>query len=122
VGGDAVHALILDSDIDSAYSTSAALRARGFEAAAVALTCEDALRQAAAAPPDVVLAPDHGAARRLRECLRGRRVLVAVTSRFTSAEGRRLARSAGADLCLTKPVDPDVLLGLLWLARARAEG
>ena len=121
--------LVVDDQDDVAQSTAELLVVSGY-AVRVAGCGADALRAAAADPPDVVLL-DIGlpgmdgweVAARLRAQATGKQpVVVAVTGRGTGADRWRSA-DAGFDQHLVKPVDPVVLVALLErIARARALG
>jgi CheY-like chemotaxis protein len=113
--------LIVDDLADAADSLAEILSFHG-HAARVALDGADALRQAAAEPPDVVLLDIRmprmdgcEVARLIRaRCAAGekRPLLVAVTGCGTEAD-RLHSTGAGFDLHLVKPVDPALLVGVL---------
>ena len=115
--------LVVDDSPDTARSTAELLTLMGY-AARVALSGEDALRQAAIDPPDVVLLDirmpgmdGYEVARRLAAVGSGKPpVLVAVTGCATQ-DDRVQTAAAGFDLHLAKPVDPAVLVGLLRRVR-----
>jgi DNA-binding response OmpR family regulator len=112
--------LVVDEAPDATDSMAILLTLHG-HAVRIARSGEDALRLAAADPPDVVLldllmSDLHGweVARRLRDTAVGKQpFLVAVTGCATAVDRRRSAE-AGIDLHLVKPVAPTVLVGLLW--------
>jgi CheY-like chemotaxis protein len=106
--------LLVDDSPDAADTTAALLALDGF-AVRTAYNGADALRQAAAAPPDVAVldvripGPDGcEVARRLAGCRTRPPLLVAVTAGGTADDRRRTA-AAGFHLHLVKPVDPAVL-------------
>src|SRR6185312_16444520 len=80
---------------------------------------EDALRDAAARPPDVVLL-DIGlpgmngweVARRLRDQATGKQPLVVAVTACATEEDQWRSAGAGFDLHLVKPVEPAMLVGL----------
>ncbi|HEY1190046.1 MAG TPA: response regulator [Gemmata sp.] len=115
--------LVVEDQEDCAQSTAEMLTLCG-HAVRVARCGPDALREALADPPDVVLL-DIGlpgisgweVAAGLRERIRGRQPLVvAVTGLGTDADRLRSA-DAGIDLHLVKPVEPAELLRLLTWVR-----
>jgi CheY-like chemotaxis protein len=111
--------LVVDDSPDVAGSTADLLALAGHRPR-VALGGEEALRLAAADPPDVVLLDLRmpgldgcEVARRLADRWHGRPpVLVAVTACGTTADRAQTA-AAGFHLHLVKPVDPAVLIGML---------
>ena len=110
----------MDDVPDAADSLALLLALHGYSVR-VARCGEDALRMAAADPPDAVLLDvrmpgldGYEVARELRERAIGKRpFLVAVTGCATDGDRRRSAE-AGIDLHLTKPADPAIVVGLLW--------
>jgi CheY-like chemotaxis protein len=111
--------LVVDDSADTADSTMQLLELCGYTARA-ARGGEEALREVAENPPDVVLL-DLGLpgmdgwelARRLREQAdEGCPVLIAVSG-YGDPASRRRSADAGIELHLVKPVDPAVLLGAL---------
>lgn len=111
--------LVVDDDRDTAESTAHLLTNMELSVR-VALGGEEALEQALADPPDVVLLDmkmpgmdGYELARRLRELRTPKRpILVAVTG-CSSEEDREKSAAVGIDLHLVKPVDPGVLVGML---------
>jgi two-component system, OmpR family, response regulator len=114
--------LIADDDRDNAQSLAELLTLLGFEARA-ASTALDAVRLAAAHPPDAVVmdlswpGPDGcdlaGAVCRAA----GRRPLLVALTGCTGQEGR--TRAAGFDHHLLKPADPMALANLLTATGGR---
>ncbi len=111
--------LVVDDDRDTAESEAHLLSIMELSVR-VALGGEEALEQALADPPDVVLLDmkmpgmdGYELARRLRELRTPKRpILVAVTG-CSSEEDREKSAAAGIDLHLVKPVDPGILVGML---------
>jgi CheY-like chemotaxis protein len=105
--------LIVDDNIDAAMSLAQVLALDGHVAEAV-YGATDALRRAPAFAPDIVLLdiglPEmdgYEVARRMRAA--GiRSILIALTG-YGQAEDQQLARDAGFDAHMTKPVDFDAL-------------
>jgi CheY-like chemotaxis protein len=118
----ALRVLIVDDLPDMAESLAMLVRVWGHNPA-VAYNGRQALRMAQATRPDAVLldlsipAPDgYEVARRLRaEPGLAGLLLVAVTG-YSDDHFRRLAREAGFDFFLLKPVEPELLE---WLLEAR---
>jgi DNA-binding response OmpR family regulator len=116
--------LIVDSDISSSGSLELTLQASGYPQTRVAYSGHAALAIAADFQPSVVLLElnlldmsGFEVARLLREQARGRDLrLIALTSSFEH-EGRELARVAGFERYLLKPVAVDDLSGLLQMQR-----
>ena len=111
--------LIADDEPDTAQSLAQLLTLLGFEARAAA-TPLDALRLAAAYPPDAVVmdlgwpgADGCSLARAICRVAGRRPLLVAVTG-YQGEEGR--ARAAGFDHHFLKPADPAALADLLATA------
>jgi PAS domain S-box-containing protein len=111
--------LVVDDNWDAAESVAMLLRLRGHEVK-VAFGGGEALGAFGAFAPQVVLLdigmPDisgYEVARRIRAQAGSRGVLVVAVSGYGQDEDRRRAREAGFDHHLVKPVDLDVLLGLL---------
>jgi PAS domain S-box-containing protein len=113
------HVLVVDDNEDAAQTLAMLLQAEGYQVA-VETGSTEALARAAAEPPDVCLL-DIGLpgldgfqlARRLRAMpATAQTRLVAVTG-YGRDSDRQLAREAGFDHHLVKPVDFDKLLGLL---------
>jgi CheY-like chemotaxis protein len=112
-----LHVLVVDDHPDTAESMASVLALHGFLATA-ALSGEEAVRLASADSPDVALVDlmmpgvdGCEVARRLRQLPRPP-LLFAVTGKVSDGD-RELARSAGFDRCLVKPVPLGELLGLL---------
>lgn len=111
--------LVVDDLRDAADSMGDLLTLCGYTAR-VTYRGEDALRLAAAAPPDVVLLDlampgmdGWDLARRLRDEAGGKRPLLVAVSGYGDAAARRRSADAGIDLHLVKPVDGAVLVGVL---------
>jgi CheY-like chemotaxis protein len=114
--------LVVDDNEDAAASLAALLRMSGYQVF-MAPNGREALRQASAHPPDVILLdiglPDLDGcevARRLRLTpgLEGTR-LVAMTG-YAQEEHRRATHEAGFNAHLVKPVDPDELVRVIQAA------
>src|SRR5207245_11076538 len=106
-------------NLDAAHSISMLLQLWGYDSR-VAHTGQEALSQAVAFQPEIVLL-DIGLpgmnGYEVAQCLREqpefkKTILIAVTGYGQEGERRR-SRDAGFDHHLTKPVDPDVLQKLL---------
>jgi CheY-like chemotaxis protein len=118
--------LVVDDEPDTAHTTADILRLLGFRTRA-AVTPLDAVRAAAADPPDVVLMDLHrpdvsgfDLARHLRWMAPWRPLLVALTG-MPGSEAR--ARAEGFDMYVPKPADPNQLAALLRRAfRDGADG
>ena len=117
--GVRLRVLVVDDNRDAAESLSLLLMVEGHEAR-VAHDGEEALREAAAFHPDVVLLDvglpgmsGHELARRLRQGPAFRRTLLVALTGWGQPADRELSRRAGCDLHLVKPVDPARLLELL---------
>jgi len=117
-----VHAkrlLVVDDNVDAADSLAQLLRLAGFDTR-VAYDGRTALELAERIHPDVALLDlglpqmsGHDLARRVRDAAWGRDVrLIAVTG-WGQDDDRARSRAAGFDEHLTKPVDPEVLLGVI---------
>jgi two-component system CheB/CheR fusion protein len=118
--------LVVDDNVDTAESMVLLLRLRGHEVQ-VAFSGPAALEAAAAFEPEIVLLDiglpgldGYEVARSLRQDRKAKLVLVALTG-YGQEEDRRLAREAGFDYHLTKPVDPAVIYELLELREQQAE-
>jgi CheY-like chemotaxis protein len=113
--------LVADDEPDTAQSLAQLLTILGFEARAAA-TPLDALRLAAAHPPDAVVmdlgwpGADGCALARAVCRLAGRRPLLVAVTGYHGEEGRALA--AGFDHHFLKPADPTALADLLATAGA----
>jgi|SRR5579883_371461 len=116
--------LVVEDDANFAASVAEILRLEGNDVA-IAATATDAIRMARALAPDAVLLdlalPDgngYDVARVLRRDHVGRdAAIVALTG--TSVEVLEPADSAGIDLVLNKPVNCDLLGGLLVFVRSK---
>lgn len=111
--------LVVDDEPDSALTLAMLLQLRGHHAD-VAHDGAEALRQADAVEPDVVLLDiglpgmdGYEVCRRLRERPRGRSMFIVALTGWGQEEDRRRTREAGFDLHLVKPVDPEELLRVL---------
>jgi CheY-like chemotaxis protein len=115
-----VRILIVDDDIESSKSLELMLRSSGYSQTRVAYSGHAALALAAVLQPDVVLLElslldmsGYEVARLLRERAQTHGLrLIALTSGREHA-GRELARVAGFDRYLLKPIDARDLSGLL---------
>ncbi|MBV9125149.1 MAG: response regulator, partial [Planctomycetes bacterium] len=111
--------LVVDDNVDSAESLAILLRAHGHQVR-LAHNGPEGLQVALAHSPEVVVLDiglpgmnGYEIARRLRQQgLSGKPLLVALTG-YGQEEDRRRSGEAGFDHHLTKPVDPDTLLGLI---------
>jgi CheY-like chemotaxis protein len=111
--------LVVDDNVDAADSLAMALRLSGQEVR-VAYDGESALTIAAEIQPEAVLL-DIGmpvmdgfrVARRLRETAGTERSLLIAVTGWGQDEDRRLAKEAGFDHHLVKPVDPGILVPLI---------
>jgi two-component system CheB/CheR fusion protein len=118
--------LVVDDNVDAADSLAQMLRLAGFEAR-VAYDGRTALEIAELMHPDVVLLDlglpllsGHDVARRLRAGPWGADIrLIAVTG-WGQEDDRAKSRDAGFDEHLTKPVDPEVLMGVILADRGSA--
>jgi CheY-like chemotaxis protein len=112
--------LVVEDESDLAAITVSLLRLYGHEARTAA-DGEAALAVAQAEPPDVVLLDlrlpgaldGYAVARQLRQRQTGRRPVIVVISGFGEPEDRLRSYECGADMHLTKPVDPEELRALL---------
>src|SRR5579862_985983 len=119
---DPVRILIVDSDISSSDSLELMLHASGYSETRVAYSGHAALAIAAEFEPSVVLLEldlldmsGYEVARLLREHAQSHDLrLIALTSSREHA-GRELARAAGFERYLLKPIDARNLSGLLHL-------
>jgi PAS domain S-box-containing protein len=119
LGASGVSVLVVDDNADAADALSRVLNLAGYQTR-VAYEAAEALAIAASRHPDVVLLdiglPDmsgHEVARRLRAEPWGAGMqLIAITG-WGQEDDRRKSREAGFDEHLTKPVDPELLIGLL---------
>ena len=111
--------LVVDDSRDAADSLGDLLSLYGYQAR-VAYGGEDALRLAAAEPPDAVVLDlampgmdGWELARRLRDMSRWKRPLLIAVSGYGDGVARRGSDDAGLDLHLVKPVEPAVIVGVL---------
>lgn len=111
--------LVVDDGRDAAESLAMLLRMHGHEVR-VAYDGEQALRYAAAAPPQVVLLDiglpgmdGYEVARRLRRLAGVATARMIAVTGYGQAQDQQAAQAAGFDGHLTKPVDTDRLLALL---------
>jgi CheY-like chemotaxis protein len=109
--------LIVEDDLDSAHSMAMLLRAAGHQVQ-VTHDGESAIKAGCESHPDVALIdiglPDmdgRSVAEQLRHKVDGRRPLLIAITGYDRDEQKSL--SAGIDLHLTKPTDPQALLGML---------
>ncbi|MEO8505031.1 MAG: PAS domain S-box protein [Acidobacteriota bacterium] len=123
-GPSTLRILVVDDSRDSAESLVLLLRLLGHETRA-AYDGLEAVHAAEDFRPDVVLLDiglpklnGYEAARRIREVHGADLTLIALTG-WGQAEDRRTSREAGFDHHLTKPVEFEVLLGLLKTAKKR---
>jgi CheY-like chemotaxis protein len=118
-GASGTRILVVDDNIDAADSLSQMLQLVGYSTK-VAYEGVTAVELAELWHPGVVLLDlglpnisGHEVARRLRREAWGRSMrLIAITG-WGQEDDRRKSRDAGFDEHLTKPVDPDALLGLI---------
>ena len=108
--------LVVDDNEDAAASLAALLRMSGYQVF-MAPDGREALRQASAHPPDVILLdiglPDLDGcevARRLRMTPGLERTRLVAMTGYAQEEHRRATQEAGFDAHLVKPVDPDELV------------
>ncbi|HEY4213233.1 MAG TPA: ATP-binding protein [Steroidobacteraceae bacterium] len=111
--------LVVDDNVDAADSTAMLLSLDGFDAHSVH-SAQAALDAVASLKPDVVLLdiglPEmdgYDVARRLRELPIGTTPAIIALTGYGQPADRVRAASAGFDEFLVKPVEPDVLNGLL---------
>jgi two-component system, chemotaxis family, CheB/CheR fusion protein len=111
--------LVVDDNEDSADSLALLLRLRGHDVK-VAYDGPEALETAGSFHPEVVLLDiglpgldGYQVASRLRQRRRNKRVLLVALTGYGQENDQRLAREAGFDHHLTKPVDPQVIYELL---------
>jgi two-component system CheB/CheR fusion protein len=111
----------VEDDPDNAYAMSLLLRLFG-HTVELAADGESALEAAAADPPDVVLLDiglpgmdGYVVARRLREQQQetARRMLLIAVTGYGQPADRQRSCDAGMPLHLVKPVDPELLGGIL---------
>jgi signal transduction histidine kinase/DNA-binding response OmpR family regulator len=111
--------LIIDDNVDGADSLSVLLQALGVEVR-TAYDGPTGLQLAAEFRPDVVLLDiglprmdGYEVARRLREGLDGKNLMLIAVSGYGQDEDRRRSKQAGFDHHLVKPVSQELLLSLL---------
>ena len=123
-----VRILVVDSDISSSDSLELMLHASGYSQTRVAYSGPAALAIAAEFQPSVVLLElnlldmsGFEVARLLREQAQSHdlRLIALTTTPSREHAGRELARAAGFERCLLKPVAADHLSGLLQMRRDR---
>jgi CheY-like chemotaxis protein len=119
LGAGSVRILVVDDNVDAADSLAQLLGMTGYQTQ-VAYEGVSALELAELLRPAVVLLDiglpnlsGHEVARRLRSQPWGLAVKLIALTGWGSEDDRRKSREAGFDEHLTKPVDPDALLGLL---------
>ena len=117
--GSARRVLIVDDNRDFADSLAAVLRIAGHELC-VTYNGVDAVASARMWAPDVVLLDiglplmnGYEAARRIREALSGKALLLIAITGWGQAEDRRRSKAAGFDHHLVKPIDPTALAELI---------
>ncbi len=120
--------LVVDDNVDAADSTAMLLSLDGFDAHSVH-SAQAALDAVASLKPDVVLLdiglPEmdgYHVAKRLRELPVGRTPAIIALTGYGQPADRVRAASAGFDEFLVKPVEPDVLNGLLRSLRVSPGG
>jgi CheY-like chemotaxis protein len=127
LGADKVRVLIVDDNVDAANALAQLLRSVGYQPH-VAYDGRSAIEMAEILQPSVILLDlglPHMSGREVAQHLRalpwGRAIrLIAVTG-WGGADDLQRSRAAGFDEHLTKPVDPDVLIGhIVRLTRAVA--
>lgn len=119
LGAANVRILVVDDNVDAADSLAHLLAVMGYQTK-VAYEGVSALELADLYRPGVVLLDvglpnlsGHEVARRLRTQPWGLAVKLIALTGWGSEDDRRKSREAGFDEHLTKPVDPDALLGLI---------
>jgi signal transduction histidine kinase/ActR/RegA family two-component response regulator len=119
LGAAGISVLVVDDNVDAADALCRVLTLAGYQTK-VAYKAAEAMAIAASQHPDVVLLdiglPDlsgHELARRLRAEPWGAGMqLIAITG-WGQEDDRRKSREAGFNEHLTKPVDPELLIGLI---------
>jgi PAS domain S-box-containing protein len=126
LGAGSVRILVVDDNVDAADSLAQLLGMTGYQTQ-VAYEGVSALELAELLRPAVVLLDiglpnlsGHEVARRLRSQPWGLAVKLIALTGWGSEDDRRKSREAGFDEHLTKPVDPDALLGLLALCTRKS--
>jgi CheY-like chemotaxis protein len=119
VRGQGIQVLVVDDDAPSAKLMAIVLRSEGFEVR-VAPSAEDALAMLDEYLPrvvvlDLILPLMSGLvlAERLRQSPLMADALVVAVTVFNGPEAERMALSAGCDLYVRKPIDPDTFCDLL---------
>ena len=117
--GRSLSVLVVDNVADAADSLAHLLVLHGHRAVA-AYDAAEALRRAAADPPDAVLTDlamprmdGWELARKLREQAGERSLFVVAVTGLERADHRLLSGQAGIDLHLVKPVDPAAIVAVL---------
>jgi PAS domain S-box-containing protein len=112
-------ALVVDDNADAADSLAEVLRMFGYDATVV-YDGKSVLAEVGRAAPDAVLLdiglPEmdgYEVARQLRDREGERRTLLVAITGYGGSRDRRVAKEAGFDVFLTKPVDPEALRRLL---------
>jgi signal transduction histidine kinase len=120
--------LVADDNPDSLESLALMLRIRGHDVH-TAIDGRDAIEEAAAFRPDVILLDigmpnvnGYDACRRIREEPWGRQTLIIALTGWGQDEDRQKSREAGFDLHLVKPVDPEVLFAHVAASTNRMAG
>jgi PAS domain S-box-containing protein len=119
--------LLADDNRDAAESLALLLELEGHEVA-LAHDGEAALRQFAERRPDIALLdigmPKHDGyevARRIRASADGQRVLLIAVTGWAQDSDKAQSHAAGFDHHLTKPIEPEVLVGLLDRSLAESQ-
>jgi CheY-like chemotaxis protein len=126
--GSGVRVLVVEDNADSAEALVLLLRMLGNEVE-VALDGASGLQAAEAHRPEVVLLdiglPEmngYDVARKIREQPWGGQMALVALTGWGQDEDRRLAKEAGFDHHLVKPVDPQKLMPLFQTLRAKKNG
>ena len=126
--GNGVRVLVVEDNADSAEALVLLLRMLGNEVE-VASDGASGLQAAEAHRPEVVLLdiglPEmngYDVARKIREQPWGGQMALVALTGWGQDEDRRLAKEAGFDHHLVKPVDPQVLMPLFQTLRAKKNG
>jgi CheY-like chemotaxis protein len=110
--------LVIEDNDDSRATLCALLELGGHQVEGAADGAEGVRKALAWAPDTAVIdiglprLDGYQVARQLRDALKARITLIALTA-YSTAEDRRRAHEAGFDLHLSKPADPDQFLRLL---------
>ena len=111
--------LVVDDNVDAATSLALLLRAMGHEVF-VAHDGPTALADLSRIRPDVALldigmplANGYEVARKIREAPEGEGVLLIAITGWAQDADKAESRAAGFDHHLTKPIEPETLIGLL---------